>query len=105
MQNLHANTLKLDYTFVHKAVMGKDGDSERRVIEHIINMAQDLGMKVCLEGIESEADVEILSKLKPDKFQGFFFGKPVSSYDFLDKNKKYFRDDAPPKDDEPEEIS
>ena len=105
LQNLHANTLKLDYTFVHKAVMGKDGDSERRVIEHIINMAHDLGMKVCLEGIESEADVEILSKLKPDKFQGFFFGKPVSSYAFLDKNKKYFRDDAPPKSDDPEEIS
>lgn len=105
LQNLHANTLKLDYTFVHKAVMGKDGDSERRVIEHIINMAHDLGMKVCLEGIESENDVEILSKLKPDKFQGFFFGKPVSSYAFLDKNKQFFRDNAPQKSDEPEEIS
>ena len=105
IQNLHANTLKLDYSFVHKAVMGKEGDSERRVIEHIINMAHDLGMKVCLEGIESEADVEILSKLKPDKFQGFFFGKPVSSYAFLDNNKKYFRDNAPPKSDDPEEIS
>ncbi|MBQ6029330.1 MAG: GGDEF domain-containing protein [Treponema sp.] len=105
LQNLHADTLKLDYTFVHKAVKGKDGDSERRVIEHIINMAHDLGMKVCLEGIESENDVEILSKLKPDKFQGFFFGKPVSSYAFLDKNKPYFRDNAPQKSDEPEEIS
>jgi len=49
--------------------------------------------------------VEILSKLKPDKFQGFFFGKPVSSYAFLDKNKPYFRDNAPQKSDEPEEIS
>lgn len=105
IQNLHANTLKLDYSFVQKAVRGKDGDSERRVIEHIINMAHDLGMKVCLEGIESENDVEILSKLKPDKFQGFFFGKPVSSYAFLDRNKQYFRDNAPQKNDEPEEIS
>ncbi|MBR5096307.1 MAG: sensor domain-containing phosphodiesterase [Treponema sp.] len=105
IQNLHANTLKLDYSFVQKAVKGKDGDSERRVIEHIINMAHDLGMKVCLEGIESEADVEILSKLKPDKFQGFFFGKPVSSYAFLDKNKQYFRDNAPQQNGEPEEIS
>lgn len=104
IQNLHANTLKLDYSFVHKAVMGKDGDSERRVIEHIINMAHDLGMKVCLEGIESESDVEILSKLKPDKYQGFFFGKPVSSYTFLDKNKQYFRNNAPEKDNEPEEL-
>lgn len=105
LQNLHANTLKLDYSFVHKAVKGKDGDSERRVIEHIINMAHDLGMKVCLEGIESEADVEILSKLKPDKFQGFFFGKPVSSYAFLDKNKQFFRDNVPQQSGEPEEIS
>ena len=105
LQNLHANTLKLDYSFVHKAVRGKDGDSERRVIEHIINMAHDLGMKVCLEGIESESDVEILSKLGPDKFQGFFFGKPVSSYAFLDKNKQFFRDNAPQQSGEPEEIS
>ena len=105
LQNLHANTLKLDYSFVQKAVRGKDGDSERRVIEHIINMAHDLGMKVCLEGIESENDVEILAKLGPDKFQGFFFGKPVSSYAFLDKNKQYFRDNAPQKSGEPEEIS
>lgn len=105
IQNLHANTLKLDYSFVQKAVRGKDGDSERRVIEHIINMAHDLGMKVCLEGIESENDIEILSKLKPDKFQGFFFGKPVSSYAFLDRNKQYFRDNAPQKSDDPEEIS
>lgn len=95
IQNLHANTLKLDYSFVHKAVEGKEGDSERKVIEYIINMAHDLGMKVCLEGIESEEDVAILAKLKPDKFQGFFFGKPVSSYAFLDSNKKYFRDDKP----------
>ena len=95
----------MDYSFVQKAVRGKDGDSERRVIEHIINMAHDLGMKVCLEGIESENDVEILAKLGPDKFQGFFFGKPVSSYAFLDKNKQYFRDNAPQKSGEPEEIS
>ncbi len=95
IQNLHANTLKLDYSFVHKAVMGKEGDSERKVIEYIINMAHDLGMKVCLEGIESESDVEILAKLKPDKFQGFFFGKPVSSFAFLDSNKKYFKKNDP----------
>ncbi|MCQ2611085.1 MAG: EAL domain-containing protein [Treponema sp.] len=92
IQNLHANTLKLDYTFVHKAVMDHDGESERKVIEYIINMAHDLGMNVCLEGVESENDVKILSELKPDKYQGYLFGKPVSSFAFLDANRKYIRE-------------
>ena len=92
IQNLHANTLKLDYTFVHKAVMDKGGESERKVIEYIINMAHDLGMNVCLEGVESESDVEILAPLKADKYQGYLFGKPVNSYAFLDENRKFLFD-------------
>ena len=89
IQNLHANTLKLDYSFVHKAVLDHDGESERKVIQYIINMAHDLGMNVCLEGVESESDVEILAPLKADKYQGYLFGKPVSSYAFFDENKKF----------------
>lgn len=93
IQNLHANTLKLDYSFVHKAILDSDGESERKVIEYIINMAHDLGMNVCLEGVESESDVAILAPLKADKYQGYLFGKPVNSYAFLDDNKKYLWDD------------
>lgn len=92
IQNLHANTLKLDYTFVHKAVMDREGESERKVIEYIINMAHDLGMNVCLEGVESESDVAVLAPLKADKYQGYLFGKPVSSYAFIDANRKYLVD-------------
>lgn len=89
IQNLHANTLKLDYSFVHKAVLDRNGESERKVIEYIINMAHDLGMNVCLEGIESESDIEILAPLKADKYQGYLFGKPMSSYAFIDENRKF----------------
>lgn len=92
IQNLHANTLKLDYTFVHKAVMDREGESERKVIEYIINMAHDLGMNVCLEGVESESDVAVLAPLKADKYQGYLFGKPVSSYAFIDANRKFLKD-------------
>ena len=89
IQNLHANTLKLDYTFVHKAVLDKDGSSERKVIEYIINMAHDLGMNVCLEGVESESDVAVLAPLKADKYQGYLFGNFVNSIEFLVENRKY----------------
>lgn len=84
IQNLHANTLKLDYTFIHKAVTG-DG-KDQKIIEYITRMAHDLGMTVCMEGIESDDDVRKLGYIQPDKFQGFLFGRPVSADRFEEEN-------------------
>ncbi|MFA6856793.1 MAG: bifunctional diguanylate cyclase/phosphodiesterase [Treponema sp.] len=87
IQNLHADTLKLDYTFVHKAVTG-DG-KDQKIIEYITKMAHDLGMTVCMEGIESHADIQRIGYIKPDKFQGFLFGRPVCAEQF-EKENLYF---------------
>lgn len=89
LQYLPANTLKLDYSFVHKATSGDEGDT--KVIKHITQMAHELNMKVCMEGIESNADIEKLVQFKPDRFQGFFFGRPVSGVQF---REHYLRPDA-----------
>ena len=95
LQYLKANTLKLDYTFVQKATAGNDGD--RKIIKHITQMAHELGMQVCMEGVEEESDIEKLIEYEPDKFQGFYFGRPCSSVDFrehhlrLDVNKDVYR--------------
>lgn len=80
LQYLKANTLKLDYTFVQKATGGNEGD--RKIIKHITQMAHELGMTVCMEGVETKEDVEKLVGFSPDKFQGFYFGRPCSSNDF-----------------------
>lgn len=80
LQYLPANTLKLDYTFVHKATSGDEGDT--KVIKHITQMAHELNMAVCMEGIESMTDIEKLSAFSPDRFQGFFFGRPVDGIHF-----------------------
>lgn len=88
LQYLHANTLKLDYSFVHKATSGDEGDT--KVIKHITQMAHELDMAVCMEGIESKADIEKLQQFEPDKFQGFLFGRPVSAVQF---REHYLRPD------------
>lgn len=89
LQYLHANTLKLDYSFVHKATSGDEGDT--KVIKHITQMAHELNMTVCMEGIESKADIEKLQQFGPDKFQGFLFGRPVSAVQF---REHYLRPDS-----------
>lgn len=76
LQYLKASTLKLDYSFVHKATGGDEGDS--KVIKHISQMAHELGMKVCMEGVETESDVQKLKIYEPDKFQGYYFGRPCN---------------------------
>jgi len=80
LQYLHAATLKLDYSFVHKATGGDEGDS--KVIKHITQMAHELDMAVCMEGVESEEDIGKLQVYEPDKFQGFYFGRPCSAVNF-----------------------
>ena len=80
LQYLKANTLKLDYTFVQKATAGNEGD--RKIIKHITQMAHELNMQVCMEGIENKTDIEKLIEYGPDKFQGFYFGRPCNNVDF-----------------------
>jgi EAL domain-containing protein (putative c-di-GMP-specific phosphodiesterase class I)/GGDEF domain-containing protein len=86
IQDLHANTLKLDYTFIHKAV--KFGGRDQKMIEYITRMAHDLGMSVCMEGVETNQDLEKLKDMMPDKFQGFLFGRPVNAESFEQENLK-----------------
>ncbi len=80
LQYLNAYTLKLDYSFVHKATGGDEGD--RKVIRHITQMAHELDMLVCMEGVETEDDIVKLEEFAPDKFQGYFFGRPCNDVDF-----------------------
>ncbi len=88
LQYLHAYTLKLDYSFVHKATGGDQGDSS--VIKHITEMAHELNMKVCMEGVEVESDIAKLQVYSPDKFQGFYFGRPCKAAQF---RENYLRSD------------
>lgn len=84
LQDIHANTLKLDYTFIQKALSGDMKDL--KIIEFIVDMAHALGMTVCMEGIESYDSVEKLLPFAPDKFQGYLFSRPVDARTFAKGN-------------------
>jgi len=48
-------------------------------VRSIIAMAQALGLRVVTEGIETEAQAELLRSLGCDEVQGYLFGKPDSA--------------------------
>ncbi len=51
-------------------------DEQRRIVEHVVDLAHARGMSVCAEGVETEAALDVLGGLGVDRAQGFLIGRP-----------------------------
>lgn len=79
LQHLAADVLKLDRSFVSHS---DAGDRAQIVVEHVINMAKELGMTVICEGVEAKTQVEILCSMGCRFAQGFYFYRPVPQEEY-----------------------
>lgn len=69
--------LKIDKVFMEG--LDFDKDRYREVIETIIVLGHKMGMTVVVEGVETPGQIELLSELDCDQYQGFLFGRPMSA--------------------------
>ena len=76
LRRLPVNALKIDQTFV-RGMVNEPEDAE--IITAIVAVARGLHMDVVAPGIETEAQMEALSKFDCDKVQGFLFAHPMVS--------------------------
>lgn len=60
-----------------------------KVLSSLINMFKALECKIVSEGIETEADQEIMKSLGADYAQGYLYSKPLQLDDFLKFVKEY----------------
>jgi EAL domain-containing protein (putative c-di-GMP-specific phosphodiesterase class I)/CheY-like chemotaxis protein len=72
--------LKIDREFVVK--LATDA-SARTLVESIVAIARRLGLRTVAEGIETEAQREMLIGLNCDMGQGYLFAKPMAAADWL----------------------
>ena len=70
------DTLKVDKSFVMEMV---DNNENIEIVRTIIMLAQNLGMDVIAEGIETKEQLALLRKLKCEKGQGYYFSKPLET--------------------------
>jgi EAL domain-containing protein (putative c-di-GMP-specific phosphodiesterase class I)/FixJ family two-component response regulator len=68
--------LKIDQSFV--ANMVEDTEA-RAIVKTCILLGHELNMQVVAEGVESQAQLNLLRQLNCDSAQGYFFSNPVSS--------------------------
>ena len=76
LRKLPAKELKIDRSFVLDLETSADA---RAVVDAVVKLAQALGLKVVAEGVETEAQNQILRSLGCDELQGYLFAKPMSA--------------------------
>ena len=78
LQSMPIDIIKVDKVFVDKA----DLNSDKNIINHIIFIAESLGIKTVVEGVETKEQAEYIRRIKGDIIQGYYYSKPISKEEF-----------------------
>ncbi len=86
---INVDVLKLDKVFLD---FHEDAPRGSLVVQNIISLGKQLGMKLVAEGIEYQNQAKWLQSLQCDIAQGFYFSKPLPEDEFIAlvrKDKRY----------------
>ncbi len=74
------DTLKIDKIFIDDIVTSQKA---RLILDSIIQMGKRLGITTVAEGVETKEQLDVITKLHCDEYQGYYFAKPIPQKDFL----------------------
>ncbi len=83
IREMPIDVIKIDRCFVEH--LGED-DFSNAFVKMIAELAEALGVNVCVEGVENERQYEFIKQVKIKYIQGYYFGKPMPIEEF---EKKY----------------
>lgn len=81
LYSLSPNTIKIDRSFTLKALKN---DYEYNLLQHMVEMTHSVDTKFCIEGIETEQELDKICNMGPDYIQGYYFGKPCPFDQFME---------------------
>ena len=72
------DTLKIDRSFVTRM---SENNENTEIVRTIVVLAQNLGMDVVAEGVETKEQLALLRRLGCEHGQGYYFSRPSSEAD------------------------
>ncbi|MBU3209273.1 sensor domain-containing protein [Clostridium algidicarnis] len=72
------NKLKIDKSFIDSIDKNK---KDKSIVEGIINLSHNMGIKVVAEGVEDYNQLKLLEDMGCDNIQGYIFSKPLPAKD------------------------
>lgn len=85
VQDLQANIMKIDKKFVDFISVDETGTE---IIQMLVDLAKRMNMQTIAEGIETEDQARVLTKLGVDQGQGYLVAKPMPTDKFCDELRK-----------------
>lgn len=74
LRRLPVNVLKIDQSFVREMLIEK---ASLAIVESIISLAHSLGKETIAEGVETQAELDVLTARNCRLIQGYYFSKPL----------------------------
>ena len=74
LKKLPINRLKIDVSIIQGICSDPD---DLTIASSIISLAKNMGIGVIAEGVETEAQLQLLKQLQCDQAQGFYLGLPM----------------------------
>jgi diguanylate cyclase (GGDEF)-like protein len=76
LSRLPVNALKIDRSFIDGMLRSSENMS---IVSSIISLAHALKLKVIAEGVETQAQLDVLKSLDCDEIQGYLINQPLSA--------------------------
>ncbi|HEX8785562.1 MAG TPA: EAL domain-containing protein, partial [Telluria sp.] len=78
LRRLPIDTLKIDRSFVSQL---DRFDDKRQIVEVVLMLARALELDVVAEGVETDAELQLLRDMGSDFVQGYFYYRPLTAED------------------------
>jgi EAL domain-containing protein (putative c-di-GMP-specific phosphodiesterase class I) len=76
LKTLPINSLKIDRGFIQDICTD---ENDQKIVQTLISMAHSMKLKVVAEGVENQAQLDLLGEYAVDEIQGYLLGKPVDA--------------------------
>jgi len=80
LKGLPVRELKIDKSFV---LTMRDQTTDLAIVQTIVDLARNLGLDVCAEGVEDAEVARVLREKGCDLAQGYHYARPLAADDFL----------------------
>ncbi len=75
LRRLPVDMIKIDRSFL---IDVNDDEKSRRLLAGVVDLCRALGLRTVAEGVETEAQFNLLQSLGVEQYQGYLLGHPVS---------------------------
>lgn len=79
IREMPIDVIKIDRCFIEHI---SEDDFSDAFVRMVTELASTIGVKVCVEGVETKKQCDVLGRMQISMIQGYYFGKPMKIVDF-----------------------